>query len=80
MITETYYSVKVEKITKGVRETNSWERLYSENHPKVKDGASEYGIVQKAQAFKDTEILLDQRCESVEIERVLKAINRGLRE
>lgn len=80
MITETYYSVKVEKVTKGVRESNSWERLYSENHPKVKEGASEYGTVQKVQAFKDTEILLDQRCESVEIERVLRAINRGLRE
>lgn len=49
MITETYYSVKVEKIT-------------------------------KVSAFTDTEILLNQRCESVEIERILKAINRGLRE
>lgn len=80
MITETHYKITVEKVTTGMREQNEFTRVYDSEHPKMKleNPPEQYAYKSIIKSFTDKTVLLEQRLESVDVERVLKAINKGL--
>lgn len=80
MTNETYFIVKVEKVTCGIREQNEFTRIYESDHPKMKleNPPEQYGYKSIIKNFTDKVSVLEQRVDSIEVERVLKAINKGL--
>lgn len=80
MINETYYILEVKKITKETKEVNEYTRVYESDHPKMKEAnpPEQYQYRKVIKNVTETERLLEQKLESIDIERVLKAINRNL--
>lgn len=77
MSDEISYKIVVSKITKGIKEQRSWEKIYDENHPKVleKPDICQYDYVNVVKSFTDTDIILEQRLESIDLQKILRAIN-----
>lgn len=80
MTQDTYYVIEVKKITKGIKEQNEYVQIYASEHPKLKepDPPDQYGYRSVIKSFSETEKILEQRCDSVDVERILKAVNKGL--
>jgi hypothetical protein len=80
MIQEVFYKITVEKHTTGVKEQQEFVRLYESEHPKMKEPnpPEQYGYKSVIKPYVEKSVLLEQKLESVDIERVLKAINKGL--
>lgn len=80
MIQETHYKITVEKLSTGMREQNEFTRIYDSDHPKMKEEnpPEQYAYRSVIKSFVDKVILLEQRIDSVDVERILKAINKGL--
>lgn len=80
MIQEKFYLVTITEVTSGVREQTDYTRLYDSEHPKMKEPnpPEQYGFKTSLKSFIDKKNVLEQRVDSVDVERVLKAINKGL--
>lgn len=80
MIRETYYTVVIKKHTAGEKEQKVFEKIYDSDHPKLKANPdlNQYEYKDVIKSFTDSVTILEQRCESIDIERVLKSINKGL--
>lgn len=80
MNNEIYYTVTVKKHVSGFREQQSFERLYDSEHPKMKleKPPEQYGYKTVVKSFTDSTTLLEQRVENVELDRVIRAINKNI--
>ena len=80
MIQETFYIIRIEKVQIGMKEQQSFERIYDSEHPLMKseNPPDQYGYKSVIKGFTDRTTLLEQRTDAVDVERVLKAINKGL--
>lgn len=77
---EVFYKVKVIKVTKGIRETTSWEKLLDDKNPKLLANPEEpqYGSVKVVKAFTDEESIFEQRLSEVDLQRVIRACNKDV--
>lgn len=77
---EAYYQVKITKVTKGIRKQMSFEKLYDSEHPKMKEEnpPSQYGYMEVTKTFQDTETIFEQRLESLDLPRILRAVNKDV--
>jgi hypothetical protein len=80
MIQEKFYKVVVTKVTKGIKEQRSWEKIYDDKHPKVlaNPETSQYAYVDVVKPFSDTETLLEQKLDDVDLNKILRALNKDL--
>lgn len=77
---ETFYQVKVIKVTKGIKKQMSFEKLYDSEHPKMKEEnpPEQYGYKEVKKSFSENETIFEQRADDIDLPRILRAMNRDL--
>ncbi len=80
MVQEQFYKIKVTRTTKGMKEQRTYEKIYDDKHPKIlaNPDQSQYGYVDAIKAFSEEEVLLEEKLESIDLNKILRAVNKDL--
>lgn len=76
----TEYKVTIMRIETGVKETRVFEKKYDSDHPKIISGEidSQYDYMTVTKEVKDVTTMLEQIVNEIDLDRVIRAINKGI--
>ncbi len=80
MIYDKFYKVTVTQITKGIKEQTVFERVYDSEHPKMKEPnpPNQYEYRNVIKPFEEKEVILEEKVTSIDLPKILRAINLDL--